>query len=105
MIPVAIIDWDNTVPGTRVANLGEFLWAFVHPTVYGEGEPAARMLATTVDAYGYTGDQSALVEAMLAPIRAWVRDDPDPGEWARHESKYMARNAYLFTAVLDDSHT
>ncbi len=31
MRPVAIIDWDGTVPGPRRANLAEFLWAFVHP--------------------------------------------------------------------------
>jgi hypothetical protein len=37
MLPVAIIDWDGTCPGTRVANFGEFLWAFVHPAMYGEG--------------------------------------------------------------------
>jgi hypothetical protein len=105
MIPVAIIDWDSTRPGTRVANLGEFLWAFVHPARYGEGEPAARMLNTAVDAYDYRGDRLALVEAMLAPIRAWVRDDPDPGEWALNEFKYMERNAHLFTAALSEPHT
>lgn len=44
MIPVAIIDWDRTHPGTRLDNFAQFLWAFVHPAVYGDGEPAARML-------------------------------------------------------------
>jgi hypothetical protein len=52
MIPVAIIDWDGTCPGSRVSNLGEFLWAFVHPAVYGEGEAAARMLRVAAHAYG-----------------------------------------------------
>jgi hypothetical protein len=47
----------------------------------------------------------ALVEAMLAPIRAWVRDDPDPGEWALNEFKYMERNAHLFAAAVNQSHT
>jgi len=98
MVPVAIIDWDNTRPGTRVANLGEFLWAFVHPALYGDGEPAARMLAAAVDEYGYPG--AGLVESMLAPIRQWVREDPDPGEWALNESEYMERNAPLFEASL-----
>jgi hypothetical protein len=44
MSPIAIIDWDGTVPGPRRANLAEFLWAFVHPAIYGDGEPAADML-------------------------------------------------------------
>jgi hypothetical protein len=98
MVPVAIIDWDTTRPGTRVENLGEFLWAFVHPAVYGEGEPAARMLSAAVDEYGYRGD--GLVEAMLEPIRRWVRDDPEPGEWALKELEYMERNAPLFATRL-----
>jgi hypothetical protein len=94
MSPVAIIDWDTTRPGSRVANLGEFLWAFVHPALYGDGEPAARMLRAAVDEYGYHGP--GLVEAMLAPIRRWIREDPDPGEWALNEYEYMERNAQLF---------
>jgi hypothetical protein len=65
MIPVAIIDWDTTRPGSRVANLGEFLWAFVHPALYGDGEPALRMVRAAVGEYGYQGP--GLVEAMLAP--------------------------------------
>ena len=98
MIPIAIIDWDDTRPGTRVANLGDFLWAFVHPAVYGDGEPAVRMLRAAVDEYGYAG--AGLVEAMLAPIRRWVRHDPDPGEWELRELEYMERNAPLFEASL-----
>ena len=53
MIPVAIIDWDGTYPGSRLSNFGEFLWAFVHPAVYGEGEHAAQMLRVAADAYGW----------------------------------------------------
>src|SRR5215471_5836137 len=41
MIPIAIIDWDGTRPGTRLANFAEFLWAFVHPAMYGDGAHAA----------------------------------------------------------------
>jgi hypothetical protein len=102
MIPIAIIDWDSTCPGTRVANLGEFLWAFVHPAVYGDGEPAARILRAAVDEYGFDG--TGLVEAMLAPIRRWVQDDPDPGEWALAELEYMERNGPLFEASLRAAH-
>jgi hypothetical protein len=98
MVPIAIIDWDATGPGTRVANLGEFLWAFVHPAVYGDGEPAARMLGAAADEYGYRGE--GLIEAMLAPIRTWVREDPDPGPWELEELEYMERNAPLFAAAL-----
>jgi len=98
MVPIAIIDWDSTRPGTRVANLGEFLWAFVHPALYGDGELAARMLRAAVDEYGYRG--TGLVDAMVAPVRRWVREDPDPGEWERHELEYMERNAPLFEASL-----
>jgi hypothetical protein len=97
-VPVAIIDWDGTGPGTRVANFGEFLWAFVHPAVYGDGEPAARMLRAAVEAYGCPG--AGLAEAMLAPVRAFVRDDPEPDEWGLRELEYMERNAELFDAFL-----
>src|SRR5215813_14117410 len=51
MIPIAIIDWDTTLPGTRLANFADFLWAFVHPGMY-EDEMAAHMLRAAVDAYG-----------------------------------------------------
>jgi hypothetical protein len=98
MIPVAIIDWDITRPGTRAENLGEFLWAFVHPAVYGDGEPAARMLWAAVDAYGYKG--TGLVEAMLEPVRRFVLDDPDPGEWGLMELDYMERNDPVFEDYL-----
>src|SRR5215470_7003390 len=67
MIPVAIIDWDRARPGTRLANFAEFLWAFVYPAMYGGGEPAARMLRTAADAYGWSGP--GLVDAMLATVR------------------------------------
>src|SRR5262245_51172161 len=98
MIPVAIIDWDSTRPGTRVENLGEFLWAFVHPAIYGDGEPAARMLAAAVDAYGR--HEAGVAEAMLEHVRRFVLDDPDPGNWSLRELDYMERNAPLFTATL-----
>jgi aminoglycoside phosphotransferase (APT) family kinase protein len=55
MIPVAIIDWDGTAPGTRLANFADFLWSFAHPAVYGDGEPAARMLRAAADAYRWSG--------------------------------------------------
>src|SRR5262249_40392337 len=76
MVPIAIIDWDSTRPGTRVANLGDFLWAFVHPAVYGDGEPAARMLGAAVDAYGRR--EAGLTEAMLDPVRRFAADG---NEW------------------------
>lgn len=98
MIPIAIIDWDITGPGTRVENLGEFLWAFVHPAIYGDGEPAARMLWAAVDEYGFR--EGGLVEAMLDPVRRFVLDDPDPGEWGLRERDYMERNAPLFEEYL-----
>src|SRR5262249_48322302 len=68
MSPVAIIDWDGTKAGDRRRNLGDFLWAFVHPAVYGEGEPAARMLIAAVEGYGWAGE--AIVEAMLDAVRS-----------------------------------
>jgi hypothetical protein len=51
------------------------------------------MLRAAVDEYGYAND--ALVEAMLSSIRRWVRDDPEPGEWAPGELEYMERSAPL----------
>jgi hypothetical protein len=102
MIPVAIIDWDGTRPGPRLANFAEFLWAFVHPAVYGDGEPAARMLRVAADAYGWSGP--GLVDAMLAVVHHFeaVVAPPDRGvmDWARGEVAHMERNADLFRARL-----
>jgi len=101
MIPIAIIDWDGTRPGTRLANFGDFLWAFVHPAVYGEGEPAAQILRAAVDAYGWSG--SGLVEAMLETVRHFqtvVAGDPAAMDWAARELAYMERNADTFRSYL-----
>jgi len=98
MAPIAIIDWDGTCPGTRLANLGDFLWAFVHPAVYGEGEPAARMLRVATDAYGHDG--TGLVDAMLDTVRGFVEKNPEADAWGRPELEYTERNAELFEAVL-----
>jgi hypothetical protein len=103
MIPVAIIDWDGTRPGTRLANFGDFLWAFVHPAVYGEGEPAAHMLRAAVDAYGWSG--GGLMEAMLETVQHFqtvVAGDPGAMDWAARELAYMERNADLFRGYLPD---
>jgi hypothetical protein len=102
LIPVAIIDWDGTKPGTRLENLAALLWAFVHPAVYGEGEPAARMLRIATDAYGWSG--AGLVDAMLEVVNEFrdiVRDDPGALEWAGAERAYMERNAEEFRAALE----
>src|SRR5262245_13609603 len=93
MSPVAIIDWDGTRPGPRRDNLGDFLWAFVHPAVYGEGEPAARMLEVTLDGYRWPGE--GIADAMLASVRGFV-DRHDTGDWGRNELAYMERNTLLF---------
>jgi len=102
LVPVAIIDWDGTKPGTRLENLAALLWAFVHPAVYGEGEPAADMLRIATDAYGWSGP--GLVDAMLEGVREFqdvVRDDPGALEWAVAELAYMERNADEFRAALE----
>jgi hypothetical protein len=95
--PVAIIDWDGTGPGRRRDNLGDFLWAFVHPAVYGDGEPAARMLADALDGYGWTGQ--GIVEAMLHAVRGFVAVH-DTGDWGRNELAHMERNAQFFETAL-----
>jgi len=94
MSPVAIIDWDGTRPGARRANLGDFLWAFVHPAVYGEGEPAAGMLQEALDGYGWA--EEGIVDAMLDAVRGFVERYPDTGGWGQNELAYMERNAALF---------
>jgi aminoglycoside phosphotransferase (APT) family kinase protein len=102
LVPVAIIDWDGTKPGTRLENLAALLWAFVHPAVYGDGEPAARMLQVATDAYGWSG--AGLVDAMLKGVREFqdiVRDDRGALEWAEAELAYMERNADGFRAALE----
>jgi hypothetical protein len=102
MVPVAIIDWDGTGPGTRLENLAAFLWAFVHPAVYGEGEPAARMLQIAADEYGWSGN--GLVDSMLEGVRDFqdiVLGDPGAMSWAAEELAYMERNAAAFRAALE----
>jgi len=101
MSPVAIIDWDGTSPGTRLRNFADFLWAFVHPSMYEDGEPGARMLRIAVDAYGWSGD--GLVEAMLAVVDRFqtvVEGDPGAMEWGAAELAYMRRNAGVFRRAL-----
>jgi hypothetical protein len=102
MLPVAIIDWDGTAPGTRLSNLADFLWAFVHPGMYGEADPAARMLRVAVDAYGWSG--GGLVDAMLTAVRDFqtiVAGDAGAMKWGAEELAYMERNADVFRAALD----
>jgi hypothetical protein len=99
--PVAIVVWDGTRPGTRKSNFADFLWAFVHPALYGEGEPAAHMLRVAVDAYGWTG--AGLTDAMLVVVEEFqdvVRGDPGAEEWGADELRYMQRNADLFRSRL-----
>jgi hypothetical protein len=102
LIPVAIIDWDGTAPGTRLANLADFLWAFVHPAVYGEGLPAADMLRVATAAYGWSGE--GIVDAMLATVRHFqtaVAGDAGAEEWGAQELAYMERNSDVFRAALE----
>jgi hypothetical protein len=103
MIPVAIIDWDGTRPGSRLVNFAEFLWAFVHPGMYGDDE-AAHMLRAATDAYGLPLPGGALVEAMLTVVRHFVTvvAPPDRGAvtWGTAELAHLERNADLFGARL-----
>jgi hypothetical protein len=101
MSPVAVIDWDGTRPGTRLRNFADFLWAFVHPSIYGEGEPAGRVLRIAADAYGWSGE--GLVEAMLTVVEHFqtvVEGDPGAKEWGAAELAYMRRNAGVFRTAL-----
>ncbi len=100
MIPIAIIDWDSTRPGSRVSNFADFLWAFVHPALYGEGKPAADMLRVAVDAYGWAGE--GLVEAMLTTVRTFVEVNPEFRAWGGPELEHLERNADLFRMRLSD---
>jgi len=99
MIPMAIIDWDGTVPGTRIWNFAEFLWAFVHPAIYGDGEPPARMLRVAADAYGWTGEGD-LVDAMLAVVRGFNELNPEFIDWGGPELAHLERNAGVFREYL-----
>jgi Phosphotransferase enzyme family len=99
MIPIAIIDWDSTRPGSRVSNFADFLWAFVHPALYGDGEPAADMLRVAV-AYRWTGE--GLVEAMLTTVRTFVEVNPEFRDWGVPELEHLERNADLFRLRLSD---
>ena len=66
--------------------------------MYGDGEPAARMLRAAVDAYGHEG--TGLVDAMLHAVRGFVELNPDFDAWGRPELEYTERNAELFEAYL-----
>jgi len=96
-IPIAIIDWDATSPGSRVSNFADFLWAFVHPAMYGDDE-AADMLRVAVEAYDWTG--GGLVEAMLSTVRTFVEVNPEFRDWGVPELEHMERNAELFRTRL-----
>ncbi|HEY1365509.1 MAG TPA: phosphotransferase [Gaiellaceae bacterium] len=99
--PVAIIDWDGTRPGMRLENFAAFLWAFVHPAIYGDDELAARMLRAAAEAYGWSGP--GLVDAMLAEVRQFqtiVAGDRRAEAWAASELAYLERNADLFRISL-----
>jgi Phosphotransferase enzyme family len=101
MRPVAIIDWDGTRPGMRRENLAQFLWAFVHPAVYGDGYPAAAMLRVAAGAYRWSGE--GLVDDMLVTVRDFqhvVAGDAGAEQWGARELGYMERNADAFRAVL-----
>jgi hypothetical protein len=100
MIPIAIIDWDGTRPGSRMSTFADFLWAFVHPAVYGDGDPAADMLRVAVDGYGWTGE--GLVEAMLTTVRTFVEVNPEFRDWGGPELEHLERNAELFRLRLSD---
>ena len=98
-VPIAIIDWDVTRPGSRVSNFADFLWAFVHPGLYVDDE-AAEMLRVAADAYGWTG--GGLVDAMLTTVRAFVELNPEFRDWGIPELEHLERNAALFRTRLDE---
>ena len=99
MVPVAIIDWDVTRPGRRVSNFADFLWAFVHPGVYGDDE-AGDMLRVAADAYGWTS--GGLVDATLTIVRTFVEVNPEFRDWGVRELKHLERNASLFRERLNE---
>jgi hypothetical protein len=99
LIPIAIIDWDVTRPGSRVSNLADFLWAFVHPGVYDDDE-AALMLCVAAEAYRWTG--GGLVDAMLTTVRTFVEVNPEFRDWAVPELEHLERNANLFGDRLNE---
>jgi len=55
------------------------------------------MLGAAVD-HDFRG--VGLIDAMLEPVRRFVLDDPEPGDWGLSELDYMERNAPLFEAYL-----
>jgi hypothetical protein len=99
LIPIAIIDWDVTGPGSRVANLADFLWAFVHPAVY-SGDEAADRLRVAVDAYGWTS--GGLVDAMLTTARTFVEINPEFRAWGVPELEHLERNTTRFRKRLSE---
>ena len=99
MVPVAIIDWDVTRPGSRVSNFADFLWAFVHPGVYGDDE-AGDLVRVAADANGWTS--GGLVDAMLTIVRTFVEVNPEFRDWGVRELEHLERNAGLFRERLNE---
>ena len=70
----------------------------MHPAVYGDGEPAVRMLQVAASAYGWTG--SGLADAMLAIVRNFCQINPEFLAWGAQELAHTERNMDLFRARL-----
>lgn len=66
--PVAFIDWDDAVPGTRLFDLANAIWCFVDIGERG-GDIAsqARRIRLMCDAYGWD-DTNAIVDAIHADL-------------------------------------
>lgn len=99
MVPVAIIDWDGTRPGTHPRLEPRRLPLGVRASgALRRGEPAARMLRVAVEAYGWAGD--GLVDEMLAVVRSFNDVNPEAIEWGGPDLEHLERNADLFRVQL-----
>jgi hypothetical protein len=80
---------------TRLANFAEFPWAFVHPAMYGDGEPSRPDAARSGQRLRLV--RHGLVDATLATVRHF-QAVVAPGPWGRAELAHLERNADLFRA-------
>jgi hypothetical protein len=98
MIPIAIIDWDVTRPGSRSANLADPLG--VRPPSRVRRRRGRRDAARGRRRVQWTS--GGLVDAMLTTVRAFVELNPEFRDWGLPELEHLERNANLFRKRLNE---
>ncbi|MPZ48560.1 MAG: phosphotransferase [Dehalococcoidia bacterium] len=68
--PVAFIDWDDTAPGERAADLAFSFWSYLHPCPrHANIGTHARRMHAMLDAYGFEGDRAKMIGRMVRRVQ------------------------------------